>query len=242
MDKRFIVTDHNYLNTGGNCMVSIFAVYDAQENVSRWVIANEEGFNYQTADTISSELQLDSDELIDKIVLGAWQWDALVADPCCDQCQFTEDEFELFKYCEFEFYKKDCKYFNSKVRLATNQLPAELFNKLSPEYIAWANLEGVGCLTDGYDVFMDDNYEPPVEEKAEECNPHDDLERQLQEIKNFKRWFNDLVGPQASEEDLQKLYDGYITIAVAGNSVKLPFDANVFSNINHTLRRVIEEW
>jgi hypothetical protein len=242
MEKRFIVTDHNYLNTGGNCMVSIFAVYDTQENVSRWVIANEEGFSLQTADTISNcDFQMDCDEIMDKVLLGNWNWSALTTEPCWDQHLFEDDEWELYKYCQFEFYKKDCKYFNNKVRLAVNELPNDLYRKLSDEYVSWANDTGSGCLTDGYDVFMDDNYEPEYFE-PEDYNPHDDLERQLQEIKNFRKWFNDLIGPKASEEDLQKLYDGYITIAVAGNSVKLPFDAENFTNIDHTLKRAIEEW
>lgn len=242
MEKRFIVTNHEYMNTGGNCMVSIFAVYDTKENVSRWVIANELGFSYQTADTISNcDFQMDCDEIVDKVVLESHNWDALICDPSYDQHLFEDDEFELYKYCEFEFYKKDCKYFNNRVRLGTNQLPNDLFNRLTPEYIAWANLEGVGCLTDGFDVFMDEGYEQPII-KAEDYNPHDDLERQLQEIKNFRKWFNDLLGPNATEEKLQELYEGYITISVAGNSVKLPFDAENFNNIDTVLKRCIEEW
>lgn len=241
MEKRFIVTDHNYLNTGGNCMVSIFAVYDSTDNVSRFVIANEEGFNWQTADTISSELQLDSDELIKKIVIGSWTWDALVTDPCWDQHQFTDDEWELFKYCEFEFYKKDCKYFNNRVRLSINQLPNELYNKLSEDYRQWADAEGVGCLTDGYNVYMDFNYEPPVKEVDRKAIA-DELERKLQELKNFRQWYVDLICKGTSEEKMQELYESYITIAVAGNSIKLDFDADVYNNVLTVIDRAIEEF
>lgn len=240
-NERFIVTNHEYINTGGNTMVSIFAVYDHKENVSRFVIANEEGFNWQTADTISSELQLDSDELINKIVLETHGWDELICDPCWDQHQFTEDYFELFKYCEFEFYKKDCKYFNTKVRLSTNQLPTELFNKLTPEYIAWAELEGVGALTDGYDVFMDGSYEPPVK-KVDKQAIADELERKLTELKNFRKWYVDLIGPNTTEDEMQKLYDSSITIAVAGNSIKLDFDADTYNNVLTVIDRAIEEF
>lgn len=226
MEKRFIVTNHEYLNTGGNTMVSIFAVYDSVDNVSRYVIANDEGFNWQTADTISSELQLDSDELIDKIVIGSWQWDALVTDPSFDMHLFEDDEWELFKYCEFEFYKKDCKYFNSKVRLAINQLPNELYSKLSADYRAWADNEGVGCLTDGYDVFMDDNYEPPVVED----------DKYLTDMKEFSKWYK-LLAYNPPVDDA-----GFITIAVAGNSIKIPFHADTYDLLDSFLDKAIEEY
>ena len=223
-------------------MVSIFTVYDHTENASRYVIANEEGFNWQTADTVSnSDFTLDNDELIKKVVLGSWTWDALTSEPCWDQHQFEDDEFELFKYCEFEFYKKDCKYFGTKVRLSIDKLPNELYSKLSEDYIRWSHEEGVGCLTDGYEVFMDAGYEPPTN-KDDDIGPYDNLAIQLQEIKNFRKWFNDLIGPNATEEKLQELYESFITISVAGNSVKLPFDAENFNNIDTVLERCIEEW
>lgn len=234
MEKRFIVTDHNYLNTGGNCMVSIFAVYDSTDNVSRYVIANEEGFNWQTADTISSELQLDSDELIKKIVIGSWTWDALVTDPCWDQHLFEDDEWELFKYCEFEFYKKDCKYFNNKVRVAVNQLPNELFSKLTEDYVTWSIEEGVGCLTDGYDVFMDDGYTPPFD--LDESEPLDvSRGRELQDMKDFSQWLKELNYDPIS-------YGSYITIAVAGNSVKIPLHADSYDLLDRFLDKAIEEF
>ena len=210
-------------------MVSIFAVYDSSANVTRWVIANEEGFNWQTADTISSELQLDSDELIEKIVLGSWTWDQLITDYRYDErCPFDEEEWYLFKYCEFEFYKKDCKYFNNKVRLAINQLPTDLFIRLSKEYIAWAELEGVGCLTDGFDVFMDDAYEPPVVEDPKE----------LKEMKDFSEWLKELN----YGNDGLRLFRSYITICVAGNSVKIPFHADTYELLDRFLDKAIKEF
>ena len=209
-------------------MVSIFAVYESSANVTRWVIANEEGFNWQTADTVSSELQLDNDELIDKIVLGSWQWDALVTDPSFDQHLFEDDEWYLFKYCQFEFLKKDCKYFNTKVRLGVNELPTDLYSRLSADYREWADREGVGCLTDGYDVFMDDGYEPP-----EIIEP-----RMLTDMKDFSHWLKELNYSPVTNE----LGESYITIAVAGNSVKIPFHADTYELLDHFLDKAIEEY
>ena len=234
MEKRFIVTDHNYLNTGGNCMVSIFAVYDSTDNVSRFVIANEEGFSWQTADTISSELQLDSDELFNKIVIGSWNWDALVTEPCWDQHQFTEEEWQLFKYCQFEFLKKDCKYFGIKVRLSLNELPTDLLVHLPHEYVLWAEREGVGCLTDGFEVFMDDNYEPPTTH-CDEALLDKSRERELQDLKDFSQWLKDLNYDPIS-------FGSYITVCVAGNSVKIPLHADSYDLLDRFLDKVIEEF
>lgn len=224
---KFTVTDHNHLNTGGNITVSIFAVYDSEANVTRWVIANEDGFNWQTADTISSELQLDSDELTDKIVLGSWPWDALVTDPSFDQHLFEDDEWYLFKYCQFEFYKRDCKYFNTRYRLGINELPNDLYIRLSAEYIEWANREGVGCLTDGYDVFMDESYAPPV-------TKHD---KDLADLKEFFEWYNDLPSNDELRDNTQ-----YITIAVAGNSTKIRFHADSYNSLHDFLETIIKDY
>lgn len=215
-------------------MVSIFAVYDQTDNVSRFVIANEEGFNWQTADTISSELQLDNDDLIKKIVIGSWTWEALTSEPSYDQHQFTTDEFELFKYCQFEYYKKDCKYFNIKVRLQTNELPTELYWKLPLRYREWADREGVGCLTDGYDVFMDDGYESFVE-SGDEKKLEEERRKLYLDMQDFSQWLKDLNYDPVS-------FGSYITICVAGNSVKIPLHADSYDLLDRFLDKAIEEF
>lgn len=215
-------------------MVSIFAVYDQADNVSRWVIANEDGFSWQTADTISSELQLDSDELIAKIVIGSWEWDALTCEPSYDQHQFTTCEFELFKYCQFEYLKKDCKHFGTRCRLPVDQLPTELYWKLSLDYREWSEREGVGCLTDGYDVFMDDSYEPPVQ-KCDESLLDDDRKKCLQDMKDFSQWLKNLNYDPIS-------FGSYITVCVAGNSVKIPLHADSYELLDRFLDKAIEEY
>ena len=210
-------------------MISIFAVYDTVDNVSRFVIANDTGFNWQTADTVTNcDFTLDSDEMIAKIVIGSWNWESLTTEPSFDQHQFTDEEWNLFKYCQFEFLKKDCKYFGTRVRLAVNELPNELYDKLTADYIKWANEEGVGCLTDGYDVFMDDSYEPP-----ELIEP-----RVLTDMKDFSQWLKELNYSPVTNE----LGESYITIAVAGNSVKIPFHADTYELLDHFLDKAIEEY
>ena len=227
-NERFTLIHHEYMNTGGNTMVSIFTVYDHTENASRYIIANEEGFNWQTADTVSNcDFTLDSDEMIKKIVIGSWNWEALTTEPCWDQHLFEDEEWKLFKYCQFEFLKKDCKYFGTKVRLALNELPTDLLVHLPHDYVLWAEKEGVGCLTDGYEVYMDDSYEPPVKEDCKD----------LADMKEFYSWFNDL-----QYNDTLRDNTNYITVAVAGNSVKVPFHADTYELLDHFLTKAIEEF
>ena len=234
-NERFTVINHDYMNTGGNTMVSIFSVYDHTENVTRWVIANEEGFNWQTADTISNcDFTLDNDEMIKKIVIGSWNWEALTTEPCWDQHQFTDEEWELFKYCQFEFLKKDCEYFGTKVRLALNELPTDLLVHLPHDYVIWAERECVGCLTDGYEVYMDDSYEPPVQ-KCDESLLDDERKRALTDMKDFSQWLKELNYDPIS-------FGNYITVAVAGNSVKIPLHADTYELLDRFLEKAIEEF
>lgn len=226
-NKRFIVTNHEYFNTGGNIMVSIFAVYDTTDNATRWVIANDEGFNWQTADTVSnSDFTLDCDELTDKVVLGSWTWEALTSEPAPLDHQFTEDEFELFKYCEYEFYKKDCKYFGRRVQVSADRLPNELYGLIDSESLAWHNKTGESFLTDGYNVYMSDAYIDYCTEMHE---------RDKQAVEEFVDW---LTAMTYEPESLGE----YITVAVAGNSVKIPMHADSYDLLDTFLKKVIEEW
>ena len=231
-NERFVVTDHQYFNTGGNTMVSVFAVYDHVDNVTRWCTCNEECFNWQTADTITNpDFHMDNDELMNKVLIYSFSWDALTTEPCWDQHQFTEEEWQLFKYCQFEFYKKDCKYFDIKVRLAINELPNDLFKELTEDYINWANAEGVGCLTDGYHVYMDAAYEPPVVYELEDPK----RERELSDLVEFSGWLKQLNYDPIS-------YGSYITVAIAGNSVKIPLHADSYDELDTFIDKVIKSF
>lgn len=225
MNGRFTVTNHDYVNTGGNTMVSIFAVYDKAENNTKFVLANEDGFNWQTADTISNSEVVESDEMYDKILLGCWDWSALTTEPTPLDHQFTEDEFELFTYCRFEYYKKDCKYFNNKVCVPIDQLPNNLYKRLTADYIEWAKDNMCGVETDGYDIFLNENYEPPTE-----------LDKELADVKDFKRWF-DLIKYEEPDTD-----HGYITVALLGNSVKIPLHADSYYTLDNFLSAIIDDW
>ena len=231
-NERFVVTNHQYFNTGGNTMVSVFAVYDHEDNITRWCTCNEEGFNWQTADTITNpDFHMDSDELMNKVLICSCTWDALTTEPCWDQRQFSEEEWQLFKYCQFEFYKEDCKYFGTKVRLPVEWLPNDLFKELTEDYIRWEKEEGCGCLTDGHHVYMDAGYEPPVVYELEDPK----RERELSDLAEFSRWLKQLNYDPIS-------YGSYITVAIAGNSVKIPLHADSYDELDTFIDKVIKSF
>ena len=64
----------------------------------------------------------------------------------------------------------------------------------------------------------------------------------LAQLKKFKEWFDSLIGPDATEESIEQLYETSITITVAGKSIDLCFDAENYNNVDTVLKRAIEEF
>ena len=93
------VYDHEYVNTGGNCMVSVFKLWYPKENVTRFLLANESGCSINAVDYITSELEFEED----MVILNA------------DSGYFDPElvEYDLLRYCWFEFLKKDHNYFGT---------------------------------------------------------------------------------------------------------------------------------
>ena len=225
MNERFAVVNHEFTNTGGNCMVSSFAVYDRQQKVTRYVMVGDEGFSLTTVDIICGEDFFETDEERDAAVLDSWTFDMLTSEPSYCQPQFTEEEFALYKYCQFEFYKKYCEYFKTNIRLTVDELPGEMYNELGVVAIAWHVENEQLVSTDGYKVYPSPYYS---ERKAA-------IDRELRQIKDFSSWHEE----QAAREEL---YGDHYMVSFNGRSVKLPYDADTFNAIDDLLKNVIKEW
>lgn len=227
-NEKFTVVDHNYFNTGGNTMVSVFTVYDHKQNVSRYVIAGDEAISYQTADTVTnSEFTLDTDEKIAAIVLDTYIFEQLTYDFSGNGLRVDPYLFDLLKYCEYEHYKQDCKHYDYKQNVAIESLPAELLSRLSEDYINWARVEGAGCYTDGYDVYMDTNYDPPV--KASKRKPS--------EAEEFKSFLETYVRDHVNEFGNH----GNITVAASGDSIKIPLNDDSLDLLVKFIDGIIEK-
>lgn len=230
MSERFYVVNQEYVNTGGGCMVYVADVYDQMDNAVRYFICNEEGFNWQTANTVLCEGDwLNDDELLDKIVLGTWNWDALTTEPAPDQHQFDEDEFLLFKDCQLEYIKRSCKYFNSRIRLSVDQLPGELFDKLTPNYIEWLTASESNVVTNGYEIFVHDEYEEYLRINAKENDSN------YQQTVKFKNWLDTV-----KYEPLEGHH--FITITIADKTTHIPFHADSYECLEMFIRDTIKYW
>lgn len=94
-----LVYDHEYIDTGGNCMVSVFKLWDPKENVTRFLLANESGCSINTVDYITSEIEFEDS----MVLLNA------------DSGYFDPElvEYDLLRYCWFAFLKAEHEYFGT---------------------------------------------------------------------------------------------------------------------------------
>ena len=113
----YTVISHDYENTGGHCMISVFEVWLPDENRTVFVNVGEEYCTVTTVNHIMSDLEIDD---YDKITVAELYYKD------SDDCTVTDKYFELCRYCIFEYLKKDCKHM-----CYIEQLP---FVWLLPEY------------------------------------------------------------------------------------------------------------
>lgn len=205
-------------------MVSTFTVFDKRLNMVRYILLNDEGLNLASVDFVSNDDMFETDEERNSAIIGSWALDDL------RDCEFDAETYELFKYCQFEFYKENCKYFNRCEKLPVDELPKNLFDDISPVAVEWHRQHDIDVETNGYEVFVDAGYLRYLREL--------ETERELQDIKDFKQWHDGLC----ADGVIEQLYGTYYTISVGGNSVKVPFGAGQFNHIVDLLDETIEEW
>lgn len=233
-NEKYLVVDHKYLNTGGNTMVSIFTVYNHRKNTTLYIVANEEGFNVQTVDTVSCEFSDFDEKQMEAIVIGYYDWDTLTCEPAPWDMLFEDEEWKLYKYCQFEFYKKDCKHFRTKIGVPYEWLPNDLFQQLTADAVEWLRANDENVKTDGETIELPDAYNDYLKEK---------LDKELQALKDFKEWLDKLVGGALVDEKvMERLYEKSFKLSFNGKEVELCFDADNYNNISDLLQAAIENF
>lgn len=215
----FKVVGHQYLNTGGNTMVGIFDVWLPEEKKVVYVYTNEEGCTMSTVDYIRLDLDIDN---YDELMVDYIDWGRATG---------HEKYFELYRYCLNVNTKDDCRHFGITRGLPYHLLSEALQQNVDADYLAYCEAEHGGLIdTDGYKIVVYPDYESDaaVDNDAEA----------LQYIKNWKEWHDTLPG----DDTLEKMYDEYYRITLAGKAVLIPFDANAFSIIDELLKETIKEW
>ena len=138
------VISHNYKNTGGYHMVSVFDVWLPDENRTVFVNVGEGYCTITTVNYIMSGLEIDD---FDKITVTTLDYTEY------DDCAVTNKYFKLCRYCLFEYLKKDCKYMNYTESLPFVWLLPIYQQQISAVERQFVKDEHGGCFyTDGYHV------------------------------------------------------------------------------------------
>ena len=66
--------------------------------------------------------------------------------------------------------------------------------------------------------------------------------KQLQDVKDFAEWFNDLAYDGAFTDEATKEYLRYATLVVAGRVIQLPLHADMHTLLAEMLSKAIEQW
>lgn len=142
----YTIISHDYENTGGNCMISVFEVWLPDENRTVFVNVGEEYCTITTVNHIMSDLEIDD---YDKITVATLNYKE------SDDCTVTDKYFELCRYCLFEYLKKDCKYMGYTESLPFVWLLPEYQQQISSLERQFVDDEyGDGFDTDGYCVII----------------------------------------------------------------------------------------
>jgi len=146
------VLDHDYLNTGGGCMVSTFEVYLKDENKTVFINVNEEGLSMASVNHIGRGIDYENEMSLN--------------DCGIDDLTEMHQYFLLYKECLLEYTKRDCATYHTKTWLPLRLLSVDLVKQMTPGYIAWSE-ENVGMYeTDGIILYKDSSYEPPILKKV----------------------------------------------------------------------------
>ena len=154
------IMNHEYLNTGGHCMVSVFEVWLPDENRTVFVNVGEGDCTITTVNHIMNDIEIDD---FDKITVATLSYRE------SDEYALNNDYFELCRYCLFEYLKKNCKYMGYTQSLPFVWLPAvyqqQMTNK-ERQYVE--EVFGDYFNTDGYTVyiFTEDDDEKEITEKV----------------------------------------------------------------------------
>ena len=202
--KYYNVLDHDYENTGGNCMVSVFEVWLTTENRTVYVMATDTDVAMTTVDHLRNNLEFDDSMLIDEInVVNLTR---------------AHRYFELYRYCWFEFLKKDTAYFHEPTVVHIDFLPPYLRDQITANYAKWLKDNDVEFIkTDGYKIITDDDY----------CTDEEEL---MEDVKCLRKYVSMLI--PNSDACYKSPFDTKITFHFNGKKItmrcdKVPYDAIV---------------
>lgn len=213
----FKVTDHEYLNTGGQCMVGVSTVWLPERKQTVYVFVNEEGYTMSIADYIRNDLDVyDYDEL----VIAQGDWGRITGDECY---------FELYRHCYNEYIKSDCRYFQYHTEVPYMLLSDELQKQVDADYLVWLESEhGRDVETDGFNVFIASDYSDMLCDTAAR-----------KDVDDFRSWHHDVPSYM---HDGTSVFDKDYIIKFADKEIRIPFNADTYDAMDTFLKSVVDLW
>lgn len=143
---KFKVISHDYRNTGGNMMVSVFQIYLIKDNRTVFVNCGERSASLTTVDYINNFEPEDYDEItLESVDFGS----------DIDNSGYPIVYEDVFRYCLFEWLKSDCKHYQYRMGIAYDWLPMSVQMVISDIQKNFVEDEMDGYYyTDGFTVFV----------------------------------------------------------------------------------------
>ena len=144
-DLEVLKESHQYINTGGHCMVGVTQAYNKLDNRTYFIMVNEEGVGICTADTMSNDL-----EFTDNMQLEYIRWD----DPSLEK----DPQLAAYREAYLAYIiKEDSEYY-----LPWFLLSDELKATVTEHYKNWIETEENGMFeTNGRVIYHHPGYEAP---------------------------------------------------------------------------------
>lgn len=224
-NKKYQIIDQEYINTGGGTMCSTFTIYNHANQTVSYFICNEEGGNLMSVDSLRHDFT--DVAPFDSFIIDSIQWSELM-EPNPMVKLHDEPLYELYKECHFEYLKEDCEHYGIKVELPVDYLPDYLLKQVHPDYLDWATANNLGIETDGYKLYINEDYEPPKKEET----------AWLANIKEFIKWWE---SDDCYNALLSNSIDS-ITITVDGRSTSVPFTADNWVLFENLLDAIVNQY
>lgn len=153
---KYRVISHDYRNTGGNMMVSVFQIYLVEQNRTVFVNCGENSASITTVDYVNNFEPDDYDEITIESVDFT---EGMSAEICT--------YYDVLSYCLYEWLKSDCKHYHYRMGVHYCWLPTAVRMQISTEQKDFVEDEQNGSFyTDGYNVYVptpsDDDDEIPI--------------------------------------------------------------------------------
>lgn len=141
---KYRIISHDYRNTGGNTMVSVFQVYLADQNRTVFVNCGEHSASMTTVDYVNN---FDPDYYDQITVVSVDFTEDLSAEICT--------YYDVFSHCLFEWLKSDCKHYRCTMGIHYCWVPAVVRMQISDFQKDFIEDELNDLFyTDGYNVFV----------------------------------------------------------------------------------------